>query len=125
MGLESDCPGMTNQMGHIHDIKAIPEKASSLGGQRADEVGVKYGGRRCNRLQNWSPRDITKCMRLLENAMRMENINCMNRFQELLVTGMMDFFPNEFIDTLEQLVEDSKQGIRNRPMAQSVKASDN
>ena len=47
MGLESDANAVTNQMGHTHDWHATPEKASSLGGQRTDEVGDKYGGRQC------------------------------------------------------------------------------
>ena len=48
MGLEPDSYGVKNQLGHTHDIKATDEKASSLGGQRADEVVLKYGGRRCD-----------------------------------------------------------------------------
>ena len=48
MGLESDAAGVMNQMGHTHDIFATPEKASSLGAQRTDEVGEKYGGRQCD-----------------------------------------------------------------------------
>jgi hypothetical protein len=34
-----------NQQGHRHDIFATAEKASSFGGQKADEIGDKYGGR--------------------------------------------------------------------------------
>lgn len=45
IGFESDATYVTNQMGHQHDIFATPEKASSFGGQRADEIGNKYGGR--------------------------------------------------------------------------------
>ena len=48
MGLESDAAGVMNQMGHTHDLFATPEKASSLGAQRTDEVGEKYGGRQCD-----------------------------------------------------------------------------
>lgn len=48
MGMESDAHGVMNQMGHTHDIHATPEKASSFGGQRTDEVGNKYGGRQCD-----------------------------------------------------------------------------
>ena len=69
MGLESDAAGVTNQMGHTHDIHATAEKASSLGGQRIDEVGVKYGGRQCD-LSRKSAADITAWMLALENAMQ-------------------------------------------------------
>lgn len=69
MGLESDSPGMTNQLGHTHDVRATAEKASSLGGQRDDEVGKKYGGRRCV-LTNEPPWSITRYMNLLEKAMK-------------------------------------------------------
>lgn len=48
MGLESDAAGVMNQMGHTHDMFATPEKASSLGAQRTDEEGEKYGGRQCD-----------------------------------------------------------------------------
>lgn len=69
MGLESDCAGVTNQMGHTHDIKATAEKASSLGGQRTDEVGQKYGGRVCD-LSRLGPVEISRQMTRLEDAMK-------------------------------------------------------
>lgn len=69
MGLESDSYGVTNQLGHTHDIKATGEKASSLGGQRTDEVGAKYGGRRCD-LGELTPEQITGYMEKLEDAMK-------------------------------------------------------
>lgn len=69
MGLESDCAGVTNQMGHTHDIKATAEKASSLGGQRSDEVGKKYGGRTCD-LSTLSAGEISGYMEMLEDAMK-------------------------------------------------------
>lgn len=65
MGLESDANGVTNQMGHTHDMHATPEKASSLGGQRVDEVGKKYGGRQCD-LTAYSAKDIEVWMERLE-----------------------------------------------------------
>ncbi len=68
MGLESDSAGVTNQMGHTHDAHATPEKASSLGGQRTDEVGAKYGGRQCD-LTHLTADDIAKWMLALENKM--------------------------------------------------------
>lgn len=68
MGLESDANGVTNQMGHTHDWHATPEKASSLGGQRTDEVGDKYGGRQCL-LNEMSAMDITTWMLALEHKM--------------------------------------------------------
>ena len=68
MGIESDANGVTNQMGHTHDIKATAEKASSLGGQRTDEVGEKYGGRQCD-LTGYSAVEISTWMKALENAM--------------------------------------------------------
>lgn len=69
MGLESDSYGVTNQLGHTHDTKATGEKASSLGGQRADEIGLKYGGRRCS-LETLAPEQITEYMENLEDAMK-------------------------------------------------------
>jgi len=69
MGLESDSAGVTNQMGHTHDAHATPEKASSLGGQRTDEVGAKYGGRQCD-LTHMTANDIANWMIALENKMR-------------------------------------------------------
>lgn len=45
VGIESDAPGVTNQLGHTHDTKATPESMSSFLGQRSDEMGAKYGGR--------------------------------------------------------------------------------
>lgn len=69
MGMESDSYGVTNQLGHTHDIKATGEKASSLGGQRTDEVGAKYGGRRCD-LSGLTPEQITGYMEKLEDAMK-------------------------------------------------------
>ena len=68
MGLESDAAGVMNQMGHTHDIFATPEKASSLGAQRTDEVGEKYGGRQCD-LSGMSAETITTWLKALENAM--------------------------------------------------------
>lgn len=68
MGLESDHYGVTNQMGHTHDIHATAEKASSLGGQRTDEVGNKYGGRQCD-LTHTTADNIYQWMMLLEAAM--------------------------------------------------------
>lgn len=69
MGLESDSAGVTNQMGHTHDIHATAEKASSLGGQRTDEVGKKYGGRVCD-LSGLSAGEIAGYMEKLEDAMK-------------------------------------------------------
>lgn len=69
MGMESDSYGVKNQLGHTHDIKATGEKASSLGGQRTDEVGAKYGGRRCD-LSGLTPEQITGYMEKLEDAMK-------------------------------------------------------
>lgn len=68
MGMESDAHGVMNQMGHTHDIHATPEKASSFGGQRTDEVGNKYGGRQCD-LSKRSARYITRWVTALERKM--------------------------------------------------------
>lgn len=68
MGLESDANGVMNQMGHTHDMHATPEKASSLGGQRLDEVGKKYGGRQCD-LTHFSAYQISEKMKQLERYM--------------------------------------------------------
>lgn len=45
VGLESDAPYRMNQTGHIHDVMATGEEASSTGGYKTDLVGEKYGGR--------------------------------------------------------------------------------
>lgn len=68
MGIESDAYGVMNQMGHTHDLRATAEKASSLGGQRTDEIGNKYGGRQCN-LTGMSAHDIGEWMQALERKM--------------------------------------------------------
>lgn len=68
MGLESDAYAVTNQLGHTHDLHATGEKASSLGAQRADEIGDKYGGRQCD-LSQMSAGEITQWMEALESAM--------------------------------------------------------
>lgn len=68
MGLESDAHGVKNQMGHTHDIHATPEKASSLGGQRKDEIGKKYGGRQCS-LAHLTAEEINTWMNQLERYM--------------------------------------------------------
>lgn len=68
MGLESDAAGVMNQMGHTHDIHATAEKASSLGGQRTDEIGEKYGGRQCD-LITMSAESIAGWMEALERSM--------------------------------------------------------
>ena len=69
MGLESDASGMINQMGHKHDWRAKGEHASSLGGQRTDEVGKKYGGRQCD-LSHLTAKQITEELQKLEEQMR-------------------------------------------------------
>lgn len=69
MGLESDAYGVTNHLGHTHDIKATGEKASSLGGQRTDEIGEKYGGRQCD-LSQMTATEIGEWMQLAEDAIR-------------------------------------------------------
>ena len=45
VGFESDSYKKTNQLGHTHGF-GNGEFASSFGGQRLDEIGDKYGGRR-------------------------------------------------------------------------------
>lgn len=67
-GLESDAHGVVNQMGHRHNIKATAEAASSLGGQRVDEIGADYGGRQCS-LTHLTPHEITQLVQALENRM--------------------------------------------------------
>lgn len=69
MGLESDCYGVTNQLGHTHDLLATGEQASSLGAQRLDEVGKKYGGRQCD-LSGLSAQEIAEWMNKLETKLR-------------------------------------------------------
>ena len=69
MGLESDASGMVNQMGHKHTAKAKGEHASSLGGQRLDEVGKKYGGRQCD-LTHLTARQIVEKLEELETRMK-------------------------------------------------------
>lgn len=71
-GMESDSAGVVNQMGHKHTMAATPEAASSLGGQRVDEIGADYGGRQCD-LTKLSPGLIADWMRLLESKMEAWN----------------------------------------------------
>ena len=68
MGIESDAYGVKNHLGHTHDIHATGEKASSLGGQRTDEVGEKYGGRQCD-LSSMTAAEVSEWMLTLEQAM--------------------------------------------------------
>lgn len=68
-GLESDSAGVTNQMGHKHNWKATAEAASSLGGQRVDELGADYGGRQCD-LTKMTPQEIRKWMTALDTKMK-------------------------------------------------------
>lgn len=68
MGLESDAAGKINQMGHKHTAAARGEYASSLGGQRTDEIGKKYSGRQCD-LSHLSAGEISTWMIALEEAM--------------------------------------------------------
>ncbi len=67
-GLESDSAGVVNQMGHKHNAKATAEAASSLGGQRVDEIGADYGGRQCD-LTHLTPQEIQGWMEALERKM--------------------------------------------------------
>lgn len=67
-GLESDSAGVVNQMGHKHNAKATAEAASSLGGQRVDEIGADYGGRQCD-LTHLTPKEIQGWMEALERKM--------------------------------------------------------
>lgn len=59
IGFESDEYDHTNQCGHKHDLLATGEHASSFGGQRNDEIGNKYDGRRID-LRNLSPEELTE-----------------------------------------------------------------
>ena len=68
-GLESDSAGVTNQMGHKHNWKATAEAASSLGGQRVDELGADYGGRQCD-LTHMTPKQIQTWMNALDRKMK-------------------------------------------------------
>ena len=58
-----------NQMGHKHNIKATAEAASSLGGQRVDELGADYGGRQCD-LTHMTPGQIQTWMNALDRKMK-------------------------------------------------------
>lgn len=68
-GLESDANGVVNQMGHRHNMKATAEAASSLGGQRVDELGADYGGRQCD-LTHMTPGQIQTWMNALDRKMK-------------------------------------------------------
>ena len=68
-GLESDSNGVMNQMGHKHNWRATAEAASSLGGQRVDEIGADYGGRQCD-LTKLTPKEIQNWMNALEKKMK-------------------------------------------------------
>lgn len=87
-GLESDAAGVVNQMGHKHDHHAKPEAASSLGGQRVDEIGADYGGRQCD-LTHLTPAQITAWMNALETKLSQWNETKDPRKQEVmrLLTG--------------------------------------
>ena len=98
MGLESDSPGTMNQLGHIHDARATAEKASSLGGQRTDEVGKKYGGRRC--IIRKDPNTIANYMKLLEEVMK-KNALDMKAMEMLVGPPMTDNQLYEFGTLLE------------------------
>ena len=65
IGFESDAYGVMNQTGHVHDLKATGEFASSFGGQRCDEIGDKYGGRVVD-LSGVDPDGYTEVMKLLD-----------------------------------------------------------
>lgn len=113
MGLESDSPGMTNQLGHTHTARATAEKASSLGGQRTDEVGKKYGGRQCN-LSKWSPQEITECMQLLEDAIK-TNAPGIDGFMEKLVgPPMPEYSRRRFLGDLKKFVSEKPESSARR-----------
>ncbi len=69
IGFESDSVGTMNQTGHVHDMFASPEFASSFGGQRCDEIGDKYGGRVAD-LSGINVESYTNAMFVLENGMK-------------------------------------------------------
>ena len=67
IGFESDAYGVMNQTGHVHDLKATGEFASSFGGQRCDEIGDKYGGREVD-LSKMDPDAYIAVMNLLDSV---------------------------------------------------------
>ena len=67
IGFESDSFGTMNQTGHVHNIRATGEFASSFGGQRCDEVGDKYGGREAD-LSEVNIKAYTEAMTLVDKA---------------------------------------------------------
>jgi hypothetical protein len=44
IGCETDAPGMTNALGHMHTAKATSAEHSSTGGLKADKIGASKGG---------------------------------------------------------------------------------
>lgn len=67
IGFESDAYGVMNQTGHVHDLLATGEFASSFGGQRCDEIGDKYGGREVD-LTSVNAEAYEELMNLLDEA---------------------------------------------------------
>lgn len=108
MGLESDANGVTNQMGHTHDMHATPEKASSLGGQRGDEVGKKYGGRQCD-LTHFTADQIAERMNQLEQYMERMQQKGFTAYDEY--KGVMSMLAGKTMTRSEQVKFYDKTGV--------------
>lgn len=82
-GYESDSYRTTNQLGHMHDLLATGEKASSFGCQRIDEIGEKYGGRQAD-ISAYTPEQITLWMNVIDKAVDGCSAENLKRFMNIL-----------------------------------------
>ena len=82
-GYESDSYRTTNQLGHMHDLLATGEKASSFGCQRIDEIGEKYGGRQAD-ISAYTPEQITLWMNVIDKAVDGCSSENLKRFMNIL-----------------------------------------
>lgn len=94
MGLESAAPGMTDRLGHTHDIKSAPEKASCLGGQRTDqkdpyELDVGFDSR-----------EVTEWVKMLEDAMKRNPPELESVLERLVGAPLKGVFFDRFIEDL-------------------------
>lgn len=94
MGLESAAPGMTDRLGHTHDIKSAPEKASCLGGQRTDQkdpykLDVRFDSD-----------EVTEWVKMLEDAMKRNPPELESVLERLVGPPLKGVFFDRFIEDL-------------------------
>ena len=110
-GYESDSYKKTNQMGHTHDLHATPEKSSSFGCQRRDEIGEKYGGRQAD-LSGYTPDTIVLWMNTIDKAMDSLNGEMRTRFLDI-ISGKRLLKQNidDLMDCLNGVVSDDVKTV--------------